>query len=160
MLTTIVLSETLAGMETRMADWKQVIFPPLRHFVESERRFSAVDLVRASWLRDELMRTLAPVFERFDALLTPQMPVTALPNGQFHTPQIAGQDVDPTAFIAFTFPFNLSGQPAASLPVGFDSGGLPIGLQLVGRRFGEATLFRLAAAYEAAYPWERPSDDA
>jgi aspartyl-tRNA(Asn)/glutamyl-tRNA(Gln) amidotransferase subunit A len=50
-------------------------------------------------------------------------------------------------------PFNMTGQPAASLPVGFASNGLPVGLQLVARRFDEATLFRLAAAYEQEFPW-------
>jgi len=50
-------------------------------------------------------------------------------------------------------PFNFSGQPAASIPVGFTDGGLPVGLQIVGRRFAEKTVLRASACFEAARPW-------
>jgi aspartyl-tRNA(Asn)/glutamyl-tRNA(Gln) amidotransferase subunit A len=53
----------------------------------------------------------------------------------------------------FSWPINLAGLPAASVPCGFDSAGLPIGLQLVGPMLGEPVLFRVAAAFEAARPW-------
>ena len=59
------------------------------------------------------------------------------------------------AFLDLTLPFNLTGQPAISVPCGFTRGGLPIGLQLVGRPFDEATLFRAAAAYESATDWHK-----
>ncbi|MCC2633565.1 MAG: putative amidase, partial [Ramlibacter sp.] len=52
----------------------------------------------------------------------------------------------------FTYPFNLTGHPAASIPVGFDAARLPIGLQLVGRLDGEATILRVAAAIERVHP--------
>src|SRR5438105_3303408 len=57
------------------------------------------------------------------------------------------------AWSPFTYPFNLTGQPAASVPCGFTRGGLPIGLQVVGRRFDDATVLRASAAFEAARPW-------
>ena len=59
----------------------------------------------------------------------------------------------------FTYPFNLTGQPAASVPCGFTSDGLPVGLQIVGRWRDEATVLRAAACFEAAQPWTgiRPS---
>src|SRR6266571_6398738 len=53
----------------------------------------------------------------------------------------------------FTHPFNMSGQPAASIPVGFTDNGLPVGLQIVGRRFAEKTVLRASACFEAARPW-------
>ena len=55
----------------------------------------------------------------------------------------------------FTWPFNMTGQPAMSLPCGF-AAGMPVGLQLVGRMFDEATLLRVARAYERAHPWPFP----
>jgi Asp-tRNA(Asn)/Glu-tRNA(Gln) amidotransferase A subunit family amidase len=67
--------------------------------------------------------------------------------------QIAGRPVDRRAWIAMTPLFNLTGQPAATVPCGFTSGGLPIGLQIVGRRFDEATVLRASAAVEAVRPW-------
>ena len=56
----------------------------------------------------------------------------------------------------FTFPFNLTQQPAASIPAGFDANGLPVGLQLVGPQFGDAAVLRAARAFEAAYPFPSP----
>jgi aspartyl-tRNA(Asn)/glutamyl-tRNA(Gln) amidotransferase subunit A len=57
-------------------------------------------------------------------------------------------------WIPFTYPFNLTGQPAASVPCGFTKDGLPVGLQIVGRRFADQTVLRSAAAFERARPWE------
>jgi aspartyl-tRNA(Asn)/glutamyl-tRNA(Gln) amidotransferase subunit A len=57
------------------------------------------------------------------------------------------------AWTPFTFPFNLTGQPAASVPCGFTTRGLPIGLQIVGRRFDDVSVLRASAAFERARPW-------
>jgi aspartyl-tRNA(Asn)/glutamyl-tRNA(Gln) amidotransferase subunit A len=67
--------------------------------------------------------------------------------------QIAGRPIVDFGYTPFTFPFNLTGQPAATVPCGFSSDGLPIGLQIVGRRLDDATVLRAAAAFEAARPW-------
>ncbi len=67
--------------------------------------------------------------------------------------EIDGKPVDREAGSAFTFPFNMTGQPAATVPCGFTRDGLPIGLQIVGRRFDDVTVLRAAAAFEAARPW-------
>ena len=61
-------------------------------------------------------------------------------------------DANIISWVAYTYPFNLTGSPAASLPVGFTDTGLPVGLQLVARAFCEIDILRLAAAYEAANP--------
>ncbi|MBM4438241.1 MAG: amidase, partial [Actinobacteria bacterium] len=63
------------------------------------------------------------------------------------------QAVGPWAWNAFCYPFNLTGQPAATVPRGFTAAGLPIGLQLVARRFDETTVLRASAAFEAAASW-------
>jgi len=67
--------------------------------------------------------------------------------------EIAGTPVDAYAWIPFTYPFNMTGQPASSVPCGFTKDGLPIGLQIVGRRFDDATVLRASAAFERARPW-------
>ena len=54
---------------------------------------------------------------------------------------------------AFTYPFNLTGQPAATIPCGWTASGLPVGLHIVGRRYDEATILRASAAFESASPW-------
>ena len=70
-------------------------------------------------------------------------------------PREIGGRPTPTMFdrLPFTYPFNLTGQPAATVPCGFTSEGLPVGLQIVGRWHAETTVFRAAACFEAAQPW-------
>ena len=93
-------------------------------------------------------------FERYDLLLTPTVACPAVrrrPRPSGH--EIAGKPVPPYGGLPYTYPFNLTGQPAASVPCGFTQDGLPIGLQIVGRRFDDATVLRAAAAFERARPW-------
>ena len=61
--------------------------------------------------------------------------------------------VAPFQWLAFTFPINMTGQPAASIPAGFTTDGLPVGLQIVGRHLDDPTVLRASAAFEAARPW-------
>jgi aspartyl-tRNA(Asn)/glutamyl-tRNA(Gln) amidotransferase subunit A len=84
-------------------------------------------------------------FDDFDILLTPTTPVAA--------PLIEGSDALEQArrLTRFTAPFNLTGLPALSVPCGFTTGGLPVGLQLVGRPWGEARLLRAGRAFEKAF---------
>lgn len=82
--------------------------------------------------------------------------VTAVPPFEAegpHPTEVAGQPVPPTGFIK-TYPFNFTGNPAASIPCGFTSDGLPVGLQIVAPRFREDLLLRFCKAYEQAWPWE------
>jgi aspartyl-tRNA(Asn)/glutamyl-tRNA(Gln) amidotransferase subunit A len=91
--------------------------------------------------------------EPFDFLITPTSPITAY-SAEEATP---GNDPDrPFEHICFTVPFNMSEQPAASICAGYDDDGLPIGLQIVGHRFDDAGVLRMAAAYEAIRPAMRP----
>jgi aspartyl-tRNA(Asn)/glutamyl-tRNA(Gln) amidotransferase subunit A len=92
-------------------------------------------------------------FERWDLLLCPAVSTAAFELGILWPTEVDGKSVDREAGSAFTFPFNMTGQPAASVPCGFTKGGLPIGLQIVGRRFADVTVLRAAAAFERARPW-------
>ncbi len=67
---------------------------------------------------------------------------------------IDGKPAGPFQWLSFTFPFNLTGQPAASVPAGFTSSGLPVGFQIIGRHLDDAMVLRASAAYEAAAPWK------
>src|SRR6266511_3113768 len=66
---------------------------------------------------------------------------------------IDGRKVDAFHWLSFAFPFNFTGQPAATVPAGFTQDGLPIGLRIAGRRLDDALVLRASAAYEAAAPW-------
>ena len=95
------------------------------------------------------------LFEKYDLLLTPTAACPAFGANAEGPGEIAGRPVDRYGWIPFTYPFNVTGQPAASVPCGFTRAGLPIGLQIVGRRYDDVSVLRAAAAFERARPWTR-----
>ena len=68
--------------------------------------------------------------------------------------EIKGKNVSPTGWVAFTFPFNLSSHPAASIPSGFSRQGLPIGMQIVANRFNDLLVLQVSKAFEEISPWQ------
>jgi len=87
-------------------------------------------------------------------------PTTAVPAfdleeyGIIGPTEIAGQIVGPLGWFAFTYPFNFTGQPAASIPCGFTEEGLPVGLQIIGNRYDDDGVLRVSRAFEKAFPWQ------
>ncbi len=115
---------------------------------------TGADYAKALGRIDLLKARFAALFETYDLLLSPTMPVTAMPVG--HYPEDIGDtQAHPYyfRFLPFTYPINLIGHPAASIPCGFSSDGLPIGLHIIGRRGDEATVIAASAAFEQARPW-------
>jgi aspartyl-tRNA(Asn)/glutamyl-tRNA(Gln) amidotransferase subunit A len=108
---------------------------------------TAIDYIRAQRARIGFRQGLEALFTRIDALLTPTTPITA--------PTIEQCRSEPPTFalIRCTAPFNVAGMPALSVPCGLSEAGLPIGLQIAGRHFEEATVLRVGAAYEQASGW-------
>jgi aspartyl-tRNA(Asn)/glutamyl-tRNA(Gln) amidotransferase subunit A len=92
--------------------------------------------------------------ESYDVLLTPTLPVTAFPAGQDFPGSIEGVPSTYLGWTKFTYPFNITGQPAATVPCGFTDDGLPVGLQIVGRWRDDPTVLAASAAFEFARPWE------
>ena len=93
------------------------------------------------------------LFERYDLLLTPSVAVLPFEAGVLFPGGDSPHPWDWIRWAPYSFPFNLTNQPAASVPAGFSASGLPVGLQIVGRRFAEFTVLRAAAAFESAQPW-------
>jgi Asp-tRNA(Asn)/Glu-tRNA(Gln) amidotransferase A subunit family amidase len=131
---------------------------PAKAFLDFGRKTSGVDYVRANERRMALWRTMQEFHRTYDLLLTPVVSVTAFPVGQ-PPAQIDGRDAPPFAWMQFTQPFNLDGQPAASVPCGFDSRGLPVGLQIVGRAYEDSLVLRAARAFEQLQPWAHKRPD-
>ena len=148
---TIVLCEAAAAFADRRDEWQQVITPSLTKMLPKADTFTMRDLLAAHWSRESYWEQIAPIFEEYDALLTPVAGIAAPLNGTLGPREIAGQKIRALAWLGFCVPFNMTWQPAASLPVGRTGAGLPVGLQVVGRRHDEATVLRLCAAYEDAY---------
>jgi aspartyl-tRNA(Asn)/glutamyl-tRNA(Gln) amidotransferase subunit A len=101
------------------------------------------------------------LFEKYDLLLTPTIASSPFKVGLDNATEIGGAPVEPYDWIPFTYPFNMTGHPAASVPCGFTSDGLPIGLQIVGRRLEDAAVLRAARAFERLAPWAQhhPPED-
>jgi aspartyl-tRNA(Asn)/glutamyl-tRNA(Gln) amidotransferase subunit A len=93
--------------------------------------------------------------KRYDLLLTPMMPLPAFQAGVEVPPEDEGGRW--TDWSPFSYPFNLTQQPAASVPCGFTKAGLPVGLQIVGARYAETAVLKAARAYEKARPFVMPS---
>ncbi|MCC6179766.1 MAG: amidase [Chloroflexi bacterium] len=157
------------GISSRLSDrydeHPEWIEATLKQIIHNARQVSAIDHGKALLARTPFYEQAHRFFETHDLLLTPQMPVGAWSKqpGPEEGPREIGGRPTPTMFdrLPFTYPFNLTGQPAATVPCGFTSEGLPVGLQIVGRWHDESTVFRAAACFEAAQPWaqHRPSLD-
>jgi aspartyl-tRNA(Asn)/glutamyl-tRNA(Gln) amidotransferase subunit A len=128
--------------------------PALRQGIENFGRVSAADYLGATAVRMDMGVKMGAFHERFDLLITPTMPIPAFAKGQ-ESPDGSGVW---TSWTPYTYPFNMTQQPAASVPCGFTSAGLPAGLQVVGPRHADRLVLRAARAYEraAGWPTDRP----
>ncbi|MEP7198987.1 MAG: amidase [Chloroflexota bacterium] len=147
-----------AYLHPYLAQWEMQMDPQLVAMVKAAEALTAFDYANAFNQRAQLWDVARKFFDRYDLLLTPTVAVAAFPLGAAPT-TVGGQVVSWSGWTPFSFPFNLTGQPAATVPCGFTADGLPVGLQIVGARFAEATVLAASAAFEAARPWadKRPS---
>jgi aspartyl-tRNA(Asn)/glutamyl-tRNA(Gln) amidotransferase subunit A len=162
MVDTIWASATAGTHRDDLDQVRDKLDPGRLGIAEYGQRFTGADLASAHIRRNAYYLTVRHFMERYDLLLTPTLPCTAFPAGDDHPGQIDGTPTTYLGWTAFTYPFNLTGQPASTLPVGFDSNGLPIGLQIVGRWHDDVTVLRAAAAFEELAPWAHlcPADSA
>ncbi|HEX6353668.1 amidase [Actinophytocola sp.] len=128
--------------------------PGLREVSAQGAEYSALDFIEATATRAALGRTMGAFHEQYDLLLTPTMPIPAFEAGVEAPPGFDRW----TGWTPFTYPFNLTQQPAATVPCGFTSAGLPVGLQVVGPRHADARVLAACAAFEQARPWQPNRD--
>ncbi|MGZ5266279.1 MAG: amidase [Caldimonas sp.] len=135
-----------------------VVDPDFRAEAELGAKYGALDIHRLNLRRGELGSQMRQFMQRYDLLATPAVAVPA-----FEARPAGHSPMDPAAMLGwtpFSYPFNLTQQPACTIPCGLTRDGLPIGLQLVGPMFGDALVLRAARAYEAVRPIARPALDA
>lgn len=133
----------------------------LRALLKFGATVTSGQLLRAARQRHEFWTEVQRFLARFDLLITPTVAVPPFEVGRPGLNEVNGAPASPLGWMPFCFPFNLTGQPAATVPVGFTSAGLPVGLQIVGRRHADHTVLAASAAFEAAQPWadRRPPGD-
>jgi aspartyl-tRNA(Asn)/glutamyl-tRNA(Gln) amidotransferase subunit A len=161
----LVLSTALwnARFADKLPGWRDRMSPTLVRQMAGGAAHTAEMLQRAYLQRTMLYRKIQGWFEHADIIVMPTITRTALPlqEGLFEPIEIEGRKVDTVrkAWFPYTHPFNLSGNPAVTLPAGFHADGLPVAIQLVARRGADALLCKAAALFEQARPWEahRPS---
>ena len=127
--------------------------PGLLRGAETGRGYTASDVVDANTVRMQLGSAMGRFHREYDVLLTPTLPIPAFPAGQ----DVPDGSASPewTSWTPYTYPFNLTQQPALSVPCGLTSAGLPIGLQVVGPRHADVAVLRVGQAYQAATDWHR-----
>ncbi|MGW7065882.1 amidase [Streptomyces sp. NPDC054855] len=129
-------------------DRRELLDPGLREICAQGARYSALDYLAAVDVRMELGRRMGRFHQTYDLLVTPTLPITAFEAGA-EVPKGSGHRRW-TGWTPFTYPFNLTQQPAATVPCGVDREGLPVGVQIVGARHADTLVLRAAhALYEA-----------
>jgi aspartyl-tRNA(Asn)/glutamyl-tRNA(Gln) amidotransferase subunit A len=145
--------------ESHLEAHAAVLDPEVRQLVERGARLRAMDYLKAQQARDDLRQQMLQALEHADVLVTPTSPIVTPPLGA-DTVDIGGQVVPMRPVLRrLTLPFNLAGFLACTIPCGVSPEGLPIGLQIVGKPFDEATVLRVAHAYERSTNWhhQRPA---
>jgi aspartyl-tRNA(Asn)/glutamyl-tRNA(Gln) amidotransferase subunit A len=143
-----------AGNRARfLPQWRERMDPGLVACIEAGSRYSVVEYVEARERKIAFWDTVRPLFERYEFLLTPSVSVPAFEVGRLNPAHFRQHEWDWFDWASFSYPFNFTGQPAASVPAGFTAAGLPVGLQIVGRRCADLAVLQASAAFETVRPW-------
>lgn len=139
--------------------WAGKIDPGLEACAREGLKLGPTDYARAEVERSAYWYRVLPLFEQFDLLLTPAVATLPFEAGALYPKNYPEHPWDWIRWAPYSYPFNLTHLPAASVPAGFSQSGLPVGLQIVGRRFAELRVLQAAAAFEQAQPWtgKRPA---
>jgi aspartyl-tRNA(Asn)/glutamyl-tRNA(Gln) amidotransferase subunit A len=148
-------AEFYAGAGTRLKgalrNSRELFDPAVAEILEDVLRGTVEEYYTKVFARYELREKVRRFFESYDLLLTPTLPVPPFEGGVNVPPELHDRSI--VSWVYYTYPFNLTGNPAASIPCGFTDDRLPVGLQMVTGTNRETDLLRAAAAFEAARPW-------
>jgi aspartyl-tRNA(Asn)/glutamyl-tRNA(Gln) amidotransferase subunit A len=151
----VMWSAAMAGyFQGRLDAVGALIDPGLLGVVERAQALTGADLAAALQRRNQYYAGMREFMLGYDLLLTPTLPLTAFTAGLDEPDGWQRETLAPLDWTPFTYPFNLTGTPAATVPCGFDRQGLPIGLQIVGGWHDDAAVLRAARAFERLMPWQ------
>ena len=133
--------------------------PGLVAALEDGRRYTAEAYVEMRGRKHAYCDAVRALFDTYDLLLTPTVSVAAFEVGRLNPAHFPQHAWDWFPWAGFSYPFNFTGQPAATVPAGFTASGMPVGLQIVGRRLADLQVLQASAAFEEARPWaaKRPT---
>ncbi len=147
----VALDTDLKGMRALAEDLGDKMTPHLVKFLHQD--WTAEELTDAVVTRKAIYNHMSRFMRKYDLLLTPTLAVPPFQIGIQGPEYINERKVNPSDWFAFTFPINFTGQPAATVPAGWTSDGLPVGMQIVGGHLDDPLVLKASAAFEAASPW-------
>jgi len=152
----LFMAEFFAGAGTRLRpvleNSRDLLDPAVALMLEQAIGQSMQDYYAKVFQRYDLRQKVYEFFQDYDLLLTPTLPTAAFAAEANYDPEL-GSEEQILSWIFYTYPANLTGLPAASIPAGMTADNLPVGLQVIGRHLGEADILRVASAFEAVRPW-------
>ncbi|MEV3871809.1 amidase [Streptomyces sp. NPDC049906] len=155
---TVVEAFAAEGLDLRGEPWDDLP-PGLRAMIERTDGRTLMDGRRDQMVRTVLYDAVADLFDRYDLVISPTLAVAGCDNADdgwtVGPDRIEGEEVDPVLGWCLTHLFNFTGHPAISVPAGLTGEGLPVGLQIAGRRYADVDVLSAAAAFERARPWSR-----
>lgn len=146
------LAGQYGGLSPRDLD---LLDPVVQNLIEEGRSIDMVRLGEATKTRDRVWQVMTELFAQVDILLCPTTAVSAFPIQDGPPREIAGRKINALLGWILTYPLNLTGHPAVSVPCGVCDDGLPVGMQIVGRRLEDDLVLKMAAEFEVAKPWKR-----
>jgi len=150
------LEATQAGGLDLLKDHRGDFPPEYLHWIELGQKMSAADQRRDQEMRTHVYDAFQSAFATYDLVITPTvaaLPVKNETGGNTHGPrEVNGEAVDQGIGWCLTYPLNFTGHPAASIPAGLVDG-LPVGMQIIGRRYADADVLAASATFEQLRPW-------
>ncbi len=146
--------------------WEHKMDPAFVKLIKMGLNYSARQIKTAEIYRELIYADICNAFKKVDILITPTLACTAFEIGNssmifdiddetnLTNITINGKNITALGWLPFTYPFNMSGHPAASIPCGWSNNGLPVGMQIVGKRFDELTILQASRAFEEISPWQ------
>jgi Asp-tRNA(Asn)/Glu-tRNA(Gln) amidotransferase A subunit family amidase len=153
LFTTILSAQFHATWSRELAASEARMDPTLVRYIQRGASVTVADYLSALAGANAFWLEVLTFLARFDLLLTPTVAVPPFPLTARPPRDVAGVPVSVLGWMPFTYPFNVTGQPAATVPAGWTDEGLPVGMQIVGQRHGDRAVLAASAAFEAARPW-------
>lgn len=137
--------------------------PEFAELIDIGNSLDAVEFKQDDIVRTDVFKEIQSVLKEYDLIVSPTLAVPPVENdddGNTVGPsEVAGEEVDPLLGWCLTYPINYTGHPSASVPAGFTDEGLPVGMQLIGRRFADDDVLAASGAFERVRPWQHAYDD-
>jgi len=150
----IATSSNAYDFKGYLNEWREKLDPSLVKVLDAGLNIKAFDIQQAESFRKELDLKFDQYFQEYDILITPTTAIPAFELGSMFPPKIGGKNVTPLGWMPYTYIFNMTWHPAASIPCGWNSEGLPIGMQIIGRRYDEKMVLQVSQAFEEIAPWQ------